>query len=98
MQIMQGMLEQLTRNMQTMSEQMSQMARKVEQLEMDKLKQAGSNIKNMKGKVKEMDYNKGRFPTQPDISNVAFLDSDEISPLDKNEDSVQAISQLRSGK
>ena len=100
MQVMQGMMEQLTRNMQTMSEQMSQMARKVEQLEMDKLNQAESNIDNMKGKGKEMDYNKGRFPTQPVINprNVAFLDSDEISPLDKNEGSVQAISQLRSGK
>ena len=53
-----------------------------------------------KGKGKEMDYNKGRFPTQPVINprNVAFLDSDEISPLDKNEGSVQAISQLRSEK
>ena len=33
MQIMQGMLEQLIRNMQTMSEQMIQIARKLEQLE-----------------------------------------------------------------
>ena len=89
-QIMQGMMEQLTRNMQTMSKKS----------EMDKLNQAGSNIENMKGKGKEMDYNKGQFPTQPVINprNVAFLDSNEISLLDKNESSVQAISQLRSGK
>ena len=54
MQVIQGMMEQLTKNMQTMSEQMSHMARKVEQLEMDKLNQAGSNIDNMKGKGKEI--------------------------------------------
>ena len=41
LQIIQGIIEQLTRNMKMMSEQMSQMARKVEQLEMDKLNQAG---------------------------------------------------------
>ena len=54
----------------------------------------------MKGKVKEMNYNNGRFPTQPIINphNVAFLGFDEISPLDKNEGSVEAISQLGSGK
>ena len=47
-----------------------------------------------------MDYNKRLFPTQPVFNphNVAFLDSDEISPLDETEGSVQAISQLRSGK
>ena len=97
---MQGMTEQLTKNMQTMSEKMSHMSKKVEHLEMDKLNQAGSNIDNMKGKGKEMDYNKGRFPTQPAINprNVAFLNSDEVSPLDENEGSVQAISKLRSGK
>ena len=83
-----------------MSKKISQMARKVGQLEMDKLNQDGSNIENMKGKGKEMDYNKGWFPTQPVINprNVAFLDSDEISPLDKNENIVQAISQLRRRK
>ena len=38
--IMQGMMGKFTKNMQVMSELMSQMARKVEQLEMDKLNQA----------------------------------------------------------
>ena len=95
MQIMPGIIEQLTRNMQMMSEQMSQMSRKVEQLEMDKLNQARSKIKG-----KEMNYNKCLLATQPVINprNVAFLDSDKISPLDENEGSVQAISQLRIGK
>ena len=75
MQVMQGMMEQLTNDMQMMSEQMSPMVRKVEQIQMHRLNQAGSNIDNMKGKGKEMDYNKGRFPTQPPINprHVAFL-------------------------
>ena len=72
---MQGMIEQLTKNIQTMSDQMIQMVRKVHHLEMDNFNQASSNIDKMKGKGEEMDYNKDRFLTQPVINphNVAFL-------------------------
>ena len=54
----------------------------------------------MKGKVKEMNYNNGWFPTQPIINphNIAFLGFDEISPSYKNDGSVEAISQSGSGK
>ena len=52
----------------------------------------------MKDKGKEMDYPKRKFPTQPLINphNVVFLDSNQISHLDRNEGSVQAISKLGS--
>ena len=97
MQVMQGMMEQSTKNTQRMSKPMIHMERKVDQLEMDKLNQASSNIDNIKGEGKEMDYNECRFPTQPAINpcNVAFLNYDEVSPLDENEGSVQAISKLK---
>ena len=53
---------------------------------MDKLNQARSNIDNIKVKGNKIDYNKGRFPTQPVIypRNIAFLDFDEISLLDND--------------
>ena len=59
---------------------MSQM-RKVEQLKMVKLNRVGSNINNIKGKGKEMNYSSGHFPTQPPINphDMNFLDSYEIS-------------------
>ena len=44
MQVMQGMMVELMKNMQMMSEQVSQMARKVEKLDIDKLNQASSTI------------------------------------------------------
>ena len=52
---------------------------------MDKLNQTASNIDNMKGKGKELDYNKVWFTTQPIINprNVAFLFFEKISLFDK---------------
>ena len=99
MQVIQGMVEQLLKNMQIMSEQMSQMARKVEPLEINKLNHTNSNIENIRGKGKETNYNKGTFPTQPPINphNVGFLDSDENFPFDKNKDKKH-IDNKSSGK
>ena len=47
----------------------------------------------MKVKGKEMDYNKSWFSTQPIINprKVAFVNSDEVFPLNENEDSVHDI-------
>ena len=47
-----------------MGEQINQMVKKVEHLQMDKLNQASPSINNMQSKGKEMDTNEGRFPTQ----------------------------------
>ena len=47
--VMQGLMNKLMKNMQKMSTKMSQIVRKVEQLEIDKLKQASSNLNNIKG-------------------------------------------------
>ena len=42
-----------------MNEKMHNVVREMDQLEMEKLHQIGSDINNMKGKGKEMEYNKG---------------------------------------
>ena len=67
---------------------------------MDKLNQTNSKIDNFKGKVKEMNSNKGQLPTQPIINpcEIPLLESNKFLSLEENDDRFQAISNLRTGK
>ena len=103
----QVMMEQLTKSVHGMSQQLKFVTNRMDQME-EHVRPPMTVMKNTRCKEKEMGSNKGQFPTQPSINprNISSIESQEFSPPEDSLDSspqafcdgVHAITRLRSGK
>ena len=106
-QVMKAMMEQLTKSVHGMSEQLNLVTNRMDRME-EHVRPPMTVMENTRGKEKEMGSNKGQFPTQPSINprNISSIESQEFSlsqnSLDSSPqdpcDSVHTITRLRSGK